>query len=186
MIAVRPLRLTLAAPLAIALLACSPATPTRDGSAQDAIASDGASVASDGGADGAMDAARADRVEADASEPVDVVINPGMCGQSVRDCLCGCGASAQCQQTCVQGDETCSSCLFDAITQCCPMENAAVEQCIIDSMCETDACILERCGTQWSALQSCARRRESEPACQAHVRGCLGPDYPGIQCVRDE
>ena len=186
MIALRPRRPIFATAITLALAACSPATPARDGGANDALSTDAASAGDAGASDASMDATRADRAESDASEPVDVVINPGMCGQPVRDCLCGCGASTQCQQTCVQGDETCSTCLFDAITQCCPAENAAVEQCIIDSMCETDACILERCGAQWSALQSCARRREGEPACQAHVRACLGPDYPGIQCVRDE
>lgn len=146
----------------------------------------------DVGADASADVARrdgssiADGGTTEDAEAVDVVINPGRCGQSVRDCFCNCGANATCQQGCVQGDPTCSDCLFESLTMCCPAENTTLEQCIIDNMCETDACILDRCGAQWNALQSCARRREREPACLAHVQVCLGPDYPSVQCIRDQ
>lgn len=142
--------------------------------------------ATDSAADARRDSATRDSGTIDDAEAVDVVINPGMCGQSVRDCFCGCGANATCQQACVQGDTNCSDCLFTALTMCCPMENAALETCIIDNNCETDACILSMCGAQWNALQSCARRRESEPACLMHVQACLGPDYPSVQCLRDQ
>jgi hypothetical protein len=172
-----------------ALVACGPVQPARDG----AVGADTGSAmdvtsAADAGADAAMDARRGDGGGAGGEDAaaVDVVIDPGRCGQSVRDCLCGCGANATCQQGCVQGDPTCSDCLYEALTMCCPAENDAVERCIIESMCETDACILAQCGMQWNALQLCARRRESEPSCQMRTRACLGPDYPAIQCVRDE
>jgi hypothetical protein len=126
---------------------------------------------------------------ADAASPADaaaedVVIDPGRCGTPVRECLCGCGADGVCQQNCVQSsDATCQDCLYEALSRCCPMESAAFEQCIVDSGCETDACILDRCGAQWDALQACARRREREPACLAETRRCLGADYPSIRCV---
>jgi hypothetical protein len=166
--------------------ACAPAM--RPDAGQDAAAE--ASATMDAAADSATDARREagsrDAAAVDDAEAVDVVINPGMCGQAVRDCLCGCGANATCQQGCVQGDPNCSDCLFTALTMCCPMENTALEHCIIENDCETDACILSMCGAQWNALQSCARRRESEPACLMHVQACLGPDYPSVQCLRDQ
>jgi|LNFM01.1.fsa_nt_gb hypothetical protein len=166
---------------------CAPVAPPADsGTDANIPAMDGSAETSapDGGRDSSahtMDGAP----QPDASVPADVVINPGRCGARVRECLCNCGANATCQQACPQADPTCSDCLFEAITMCCPMENAAVETCIIESMCEDDACILSRCGTQWNALQTCARRREREPSCLVHVQACLGPDYPAIQCVRD-
>lgn len=168
---------------------CAPAVvPPNDGAVDSAT-----SATSDGGDATSMDArgdASATPMDAtsqpDAMGPVDVIINPGRCGQGVRDCLCNCGTNATCQQTCAQSDTNCADCLFEALTMCCPMENSALETCIIESMCEDDACILTRCGTQWNALQSCARRREREPECLVRVQACLGPDYPAVQCVRDQ
>jgi hypothetical protein len=143
------------------------------------------SATDDGTADTRYDSSSTEAGAMEDVETVDVVIDPGMCGPSVRECLCGCGANATCQQACVQGDTNCSDCLFNALTMCCPMEYMALEQCIIEHDCETDECILSMCGPQWNALQSCARRREREPACLMHIRACLGPDYPSVQCLRD-
>lgn len=172
--------------VALSLGRCAP-TPPRDAGA-DSASSDATSmdVAADSAADAGREGGSTDSGILDDAEAVDVVIDPGMCGQPVRDCFCGCGSNATCQQACVQGDTNCSDCLFTALTMCCPMENSALETCIIENNCETDGCILSMCGAQWNALQSCARRRESEPACLMRVRACLGPDYPSVQCVRDQ
>ncbi|MDP3278370.1 MAG: hypothetical protein Q8Q09_24490 [Deltaproteobacteria bacterium] len=144
----------------------------------DVVSADGARDGTSGDTAPVIDAARA----ADAIEPDAEVVNTGRCGDPVRACLCACAGSAACQQTCVNTDETCSSCLYDSLGMCCPMESSVFETCILDSMCETDACVLERCGGQYASLQNCARRREREPACLVHVQRCLGDDYPSIRC----
>jgi hypothetical protein len=172
--------------LALSGCAAPPAmTPDagREGGSTDAALLD--ATAADAGRDASAREAAVDSAVEDASAPVDVVINPGRCGTPVRDCLCGCGANGACQQGCVQSSSTCQDCLYEAITMCCPLENRAFDECVIASMCEDDPCLLERCGTQWTTLQSCARRREREPECLAHVQVCLGPDYPSIQCVTE-
>lgn len=135
--------------------------------------------------DPSFDARSRDAAMEDRATQSDVVIDPGRCGTRVRECLCACGASAACQQACVNEDLDCSDCLYESLTLCCPMESRVFDECVIMSMCEDDPCILERCAGQWSALQSCARRREREPECLGFVQRCLGPDYPSIQCVRD-
>jgi hypothetical protein len=101
----------------------------------------------------------------------------------VRACLCGCRGDQVCQQNCINSDDTCAGCLYDAATACCPAEAAAVQRCIDQHMCVDDACVLANCGTEQSAFQACFMRLQtSAPMCQAQVRTCLGPDYPAVRC----
>ncbi len=187
--------------LAIGLLvgsACSPATQAADASdavgpsdagadgVQDTAASDAPAV------DAALDVGRdvpaaTDTVSDDASADVvtaDVVIDPGMCGLSVRMCLCGCGSSAPCQQGCIGASFDCQVCVYGAATACCPGEEMVLGRCIDRFMCRDDACIAANCAAEQRAFEVCfAREQATTPTCQAEMRMCLGSDYPMIRCV---
>ncbi len=116
--------------------------------------------------------------------PEDVVIDPGMCGNAVRTCFCGCGANAVCQQGCINRDQDCGFCVYLAATRCCPAQSDALDRCIDASMCTDDPCIRERCAGELGAFEGCfASSQRSEPACQREMRTCLGSDYPQVRCV---
>ncbi len=116
--------------------------------------------------------------------PEDVVIDPGMCGNAVRTCFCGCGANAVCQQGCINRDQDCGFCVYLAATRCCPAQSDALDRCIDSSMCTDDPCIRERCAGEVGAFEGCfASSQMSEPACQRELRTCLGSDYPQVRCV---
>jgi hypothetical protein len=116
--------------------------------------------------------------------PEDVVIDPGMCGNAVRTCFCGCGANAVCQQGCINRDQDCGFCVYLAATRCCPAQSDALDRCIDASMCTDDPCIRERCAGELGAFEGCfASSQRSEPACQRELRTCLGSDYPQVRCV---
>lgn len=191
-----PRPLALAAVFALLGCASSPAVPALD-----------ASVAIDTGAEVGLDApapldvtdARFDRVPLDATRdvtmdrapsndipavPEDVVIDPGMCGNAVRTCFCGCGANAVCQQGCINRDQDCGFCVYLAATRCCPAQSDALDRCIDASMCNDDPCIRTRCAGEVGAFEGCfASSQMSEPACQRELRTCLGSDYPQVRCV---
>lgn len=151
----------------------------------------------DAGMDGAVDVprdvTRLDRSDASSdatseadvmTAPVDVFIDPGMCGPAVRRCLCGCGTNATCQNNCIARDVDCGGCLYLAASRCCPEESTRFEECIDLNRCADDACVNANCNMQQLAFNGCfATRQMSFDPCRAEVRGCLGPDYPMVQCV---
>lgn len=116
--------------------------------------------------------------------PADVVIDPGMCGPTVRACFCACGANAVCQQGCINRDEDCGFCVYLAATRCCPAQSEALDRCIDASGCTDDPCIRTRCAGEVGAFEGCfASQQMSDPACLRELRGCLGSDHPQIRCV---
>lgn len=155
---------------------------------------DATSDASDAASD-VRDVARLDRPAIDAPvadggaedvalTPEDVVIDPGMCGPSVRACFCACGANGVCQQGCIGRDQDCGFCVYLAATRCCPAQSDALDRCIDRSMCNDDPCIRERCAGEVGAFEGCfASAQMTEPACQSQLRMCLGSDYPMVRCV---
>ena len=112
------------------------------------------------------------------------MIDPGMCGASVRMCLCGCGANAACQNACIARNDDCAACLYLAATRCCPDESRLFDDCIDRNMCVDDGCITARCSSEQRQFEACfGARQTSEMSCQREVRACLGSDYPMVRCV---
>lgn len=195
----RPLLVVLAVALGCTSAPSAPGV-TADAGADKPL-TDMASVGPDASADAGMDATadvprdvtRLDRSDTSAAEtggedamtaPVDVFIDPGMCGPAVRRCLCGCGANATCQNNCIARDIDCGGCLYLAATRCCPEEATRFEECVDMHRCVDDACINANCNMQQLGFNGCfAMRQMSFDPCRAEVRGCLGPDYPMVQCV---
>lgn len=136
----------------------------------------------DGRFDGAVDdTVRVDATDADAGDGM--ALDYGRCGMSVRSCLCACGMDIVCQQRCVASDERCAVCLYDAASMCCPAEATAFESCIDRYECVDESCAMKNCATELSAFNRCFARAQGEDAtCQAHVRSCLGADYPMVRC----
>lgn len=185
--------------LAVAL-GCTSA-PSAPGVPADAGAdkplADVAAVAPDASMDVTVDApgdvVRLDRSHASADAngegdvmtvPADVFIDPGMCGPAVRRCLCDCGANATCQGNCVARDLDCGGCFYLAASRCCPEEATRFEECVDANRCADDACVNANCNPQQLAFNGCFTTRQMTfDPCRAEVRGCLGPDYPMIQCV---
>jgi hypothetical protein len=170
--------------LATSLIACGTGGPAvNDGSTDATVAQD---AAQDGNASDTF--SRADRViapEDSPSMPVDVMINPGQCGIAVHDCICNCRMDAMCQAQCVQLNPMCDSCVFDAQTECCPMQWMTLADCLNNSMCadNDEACLMRACGAQFAGFQNCVMMQANMPSCQARFRTCFGPDYPNIRCV---
>lgn len=125
--------------------------------------------------------------QADAEDAAveDVVIDPGMCGPSVRACLCGCGGTGACQNTCIARSDDCSGCIYLAATRCCRDESTVFEDCIDRNMCADDGCVRLRCADEQRRFETCfAAMQMSDDACRAEMRTCLGSDYPMIRCVQ--
>lgn len=119
------------------------------------------------------------------SEPIDVMIMPGRCGLMVHDCICNCGANVMCQAGCIQVNPACESCVFDAQTECCPMQWMTFADCLTNSTCpeNDEACLMRECGTHQAAFQACVQRQANMPSCQMQFRVCFGPEYPAFRCV---
>ncbi len=164
------------------------ATVDADATAVDATLDAFAEEPRDATVDRPRDAARdvaptPDVASEDAIE--DVVIDPGMCGASVRACLCGCGMAATCQNNCIARDDDCGFCVYVAATRCCRDESTVFDNCIDASMCTDDACIRLRCGDEQRRFETCfAAMQVSDDACRAEMRACLGSDYPMVRCVQ--
>lgn len=109
----------------------------------------------------------------------DVVINPGMCGPSVRACLCGCGGTGACQNTCIARGDDCSGCIYIAATRCCRDESTVFRSFIDRNMCADDGCIRLRCADEQRRFKaSFAAMQMSDDACRAEMRACLGLTTP--------
>jgi hypothetical protein len=67
---------------------------------------------------------------------------------------------------------------------CCVGESMALDTCINNYNCMDDTCITTNCMAQVNALNTCfGHRQATDPACTMLVRGCLGSDYPMVQCL---
>ena len=113
----------------------------------------------------------------------------GTCGATALTCLCGCGMSASCQQGCLTS-MTCQQCVVGAQTMCCPSQASAFGTCAMAAQmdsdagaaCTTQACIMMRCMTEYTAFQNCVTTgSSSDTACQSHLAVCFG-SYP-IMCM---
>lgn len=174
--------------IAMALVgACSAPTNERDAMADGSLDARTNDVVTSDTNDGGIDAIDGSLMDAgDVANDAffgDVVIDFGMCGMSVRTCLCGCGMDATCQGACISADDNCSACFYGAAMACCPMEEAAFGTCIDRNMCVDQACVTAHCATEEAAFNTCFQRRQSTvPMCTEQVRACLGSDYPAVRC----
>lgn len=114
----------------------------------------GSTSPGDAGADATVDA------PLDAAAP-----DYGQCGQTTHACLCACDGGASCETDCYAKAPACTTCIDTAATSCCPTEYPAYTKCIGDAQKPSDAgpgcassdtaCILARCKSESSALQTC-------------------------------
>ena len=175
--------------LFLSIAACSPPPPADSGPVNDVAASDATAT------DTAMDTGATDvRVATDTRTDVrpdgpTADTGPGfVCGQTVYECVCGCGMDQACANACFStAAPSCATCLRNAYAVCCPAQSSAVNDCATQAMmdsdagpaCTTQACLQARCSTQLMAYQSCVNTEiMNTPTCTARVDNCLPTTCP--------
>src|SRR4051812_36855364 len=88
----------------------------------------------------------------------------GSCGKATFDCLCACDAGSSCETTCYSMNPSCTACISDGVTRCCPTQYPAYTSCADAAAKPSD------CDKEAAALQDCL----ATDACHKERAKCTG------------